>query len=395
MLALAVSALVVSRCGPAPAPPTTAPPRPATTTTVSAPAKPAPPTTRPAPAKPAPPTTRPAPAKPAPPTTAPRPLAPPAPAPLPSPPADASAYLVGGGAVPRSSASEPTGNFRFFCEPSHLAYDDPIVKPGQPGASHLHLFFGNTATSASSTFQSLRTSGHGSCQGGPLNRSAYWIPALFDQQGNVRLPEHIAVYYKGNGPTAANISAIRAYPDGLRMLAGHDMAKPASSHGFYWLCGSSTKRHTTIPSCPAGQMVAAAVEFPSCWDGRNLDSPDHRSHMAYLDWSKGWPATCPASHPVMLPQYSLFAWFAQNGDAVNWHLASDRGMGMSAPNGSTLHADWFGAWDPAIQQLWTRECINLMRDCSTGELGDGRSLGWGTTRYAGPSVVAPPRPPGT
>jgi hypothetical protein len=44
-------------------------------------------------------------------------------------------------------------------------------------------------------------------------------------------------------------------------------------------------------------------EYCSCWDGKNLDSPDHKSHVAY-------PATgtfestgpCPASHPIRLPQ---------------------------------------------------------------------------------------------
>lgn len=326
---------------------------------------------------------------------APTPAPPPPPAPAPSPtPVDLTGYIVGGGQIPKSMAWEPTGNFRMFCEPSHLAYDDPIVKPGQRGASHLHLFFGNTATNASSTYQSLRTTGAGSCQGGPANRSAYWMPAVIDQANKVRLPEHLTVYYKGNGPSAQDISRIRTYPDGLRMLAGYDMTSPQNSKGFYWLCGSNGTRYATIPSCPAGQMVAAAVEFPSCWDGRNLDSPNHRSHMAYLVYSSGRSAVCPPTHPVMLPQYSMFAWFAQNGDAVNWRLASDRMPGMTAPNGSTLHADWFGAWDPTIQQTWTRECINAMRECNSGELGDGRRLDWGTTRYSGPSVVALPPPPG-
>ena len=31
--------------------------------------------------------------------------------------------------------------------------------------------------------------------------------------------------------------------------------------------------------CPAGIMVN--VRFPTCWDGVNLDSPDHMSHVAY------------------------------------------------------------------------------------------------------------------
>ena len=33
--------------------------------------------------------------------------------------------------------------------------DDPIVFPGQPGASHLHDFFGNTGANASSTFETM------------------------------------------------------------------------------------------------------------------------------------------------------------------------------------------------------------------------------------------------
>ena len=39
--------------------------------------------------------------------------------------------------------------------------------------------------------------------------------------------------------------------------------------------------------------------FPMCWDGKNLDSPDHRSHTAYpTRYNNG---DCPASHPVRLP----------------------------------------------------------------------------------------------
>lgn len=52
--------------------------------------------------------------------------------------------------------------------------------------------------------------------------------------------------------------------------------------------------------CPNG--LRAEVFFPSCWDGINSDSADHKSHMAY-------PSTmddgdCPSTHPIRLP--SLF-----------------------------------------------------------------------------------------
>ncbi|MEI6403953.1 MAG: hypothetical protein WCP59_17400, partial [Actinomycetota bacterium] len=43
------------------------------------------------------------------------------------------------------------GQFVVECGFSHAGTDDPIVYPGQPGASHEHVFFGNTGTDAAST----------------------------------------------------------------------------------------------------------------------------------------------------------------------------------------------------------------------------------------------------
>ncbi|KAH8802173.1 hypothetical protein F5882DRAFT_155099 [Hyaloscypha sp. PMI_1271] len=40
--------------------------------------------------------------------------------------------------------------------------------------------------------------------------------------------------------------------------------------------------------------------FPTCWDGVNLDMPDHKSHVAYPAG-----ADCPSKHPVQLPLISI------------------------------------------------------------------------------------------
>jgi hypothetical protein len=42
-----------------------------------------------------------------------------------------------------------------------------------------------------------------------------------------------------------------------------------------------TKPSASIPTCPGSSYLSAKITFPGCWDGKNLDSPDHRSHMAY------------------------------------------------------------------------------------------------------------------
>ena len=50
------------------------------------------------------------------------------------------------------------------------------------------------------------------------------------------------------------------------------------------------------------------VFFPMCWDGRNLDSPDHHSHVAYpTDYNGG---DCPSTHPVRLPGVFFEAFYS-------------------------------------------------------------------------------------
>jgi hypothetical protein len=301
-------------------------------------------------------------------------------------------FLVNDGRIPASSASEPSGNFRTFCSVSHLSYDDPVVYPRQPGAAHLHMFFGNTLANANSTYESLRTTGGSTCQGGPVNRSAYWMPAIMNAGGRVVAPEHLKVYYKGNG-TQSGIGSVASNPNGLRMIAGYNAANPGAIRAD-WKCAGGAGQQT-VPSCPAGSELTVDIRFPMCWNGRDVDSADHRSHMAYGTGGSGWITAlggCPASHPIHVPEYTLIAVFKSDGNSQNWYASSDRMPGMAAqPNGSTFHADWFGAWENSAQETWTQECIREMRNCVWGELGDGTRL-QDISTYTGPGLLdVPPR----
>lgn len=41
----------------------------------------------------------------------------------------------------------------------------------------------------------------------------------------------------------------------------------------------------------------------SCWDGVNLDSPDHMAHVSYpANGTFDNQGPCPSSHPVRIPQ---------------------------------------------------------------------------------------------
>jgi hypothetical protein len=68
-------------------------------------------------------------------------------------------------------------------------------------------------------------------------------------------------------------------------------------------CSSGDTSEFPNKPCPGG--IRATIIFPSCWDGVNLDSPDHRSHVAYAPGvrSDGLAGDkCPSTHPVRIPQ---------------------------------------------------------------------------------------------
>jgi hypothetical protein len=292
--------------------------------------------------------------------------------------------------------------FRFTCEHSHFAYDDPIVYPGQLGASHLHQFFGNTEANALSTWTSLRTSGDSTCQGGPINRTAYWFPAVVNGQGEAVVPDFHQLYYKAeSAPVVGGVRQVVAWPNGLRMLAGARMdgqpVDPSSQRPdgagttWGWRCentAGATAVVGTIPNCDAGDRLIGWVRFPYCWDGVNRDAADHRSHLRY--GTGNTYGACPDGF-VHIPEITEFVFVrVPTGGSGGWRLSSDDMGGHQMPSGSTLHADWFGAWDPGVQTRWL-DCLRADRNASGGALCDGQQLSFAAD-YTGPATVpVPPR----
>ena len=239
-----------------------------------------------------------------------------------------------------TNAPDVVGAFRFLCNPSHNLYDDPVVYPGRPGASHLHTFFGNTMANAHSTYESLRTTGQGTCEGGPLNRSAYWIPAMMNGKGKVVMPDYVSIYYKRR-PKKDQYCQVQGkecvgIPRGLRFVFGYNMGLAADDpkqEPAHWKCengfaAGGVVEHDTIAGadCPSSTHIGAGFSGPDCWDGVHLDTPDHRSHVTYGSYGNWGYNKCPATHPYVIPAFTIYAWYPHNGtaDLANWYLSSDR-----------------------------------------------------------------------
>ena len=240
--------------------------------------------------------------------------------------------------------------FHVACASSHVRTDDPIVFPGEPGRSHRHEFFGARTARATSTTTSLQHS-RTTCDH-RADTASYWAPTL-EVAGRLRRGRLVAYYRRAGKERAA------APPLGLRIIAGSMRATtPQSMRVTSWQCTGmgrtrSSRHARVVPRCRRGQQLSGWIRFPDCWNGRNLDSADHRSHMAYA--RRG---SCPATHPVELMQLVLrITWPTRPAGAEHVTL----GHGMVAPTG--LHADFWNAWHmrPLQQLRW--DCIEVARAC--------------------------------
>lgn len=318
----------------------------------------------------------------------------------------------------RADAGGWLGIFRINCEFAHAAYDDPIVFPNQPNVAHLHNFYGFKATSATTTAESLFVSGQSSCQGDHLNRSAYWVPTVLAPSATEASGWQVVHPIAGADSVAHELfyysvavgdpRSVQAYPVGLRMIAGTASTLPGNAQAFTvarWHClswqssdGANPRWSPSIPECRLPDQVRFDLFFPSCWNGRDLDSPDHKSHMAYPVVGAGRnTASCPSSHPVPVPRVSYhysFPVLPGNADrtartSTGWRLASDNfAVGGAVAGGWSLHGDWFNGWHPEVLQALITSCLHAGLDCHDGNLANGWRLG-GVSRGTGaiPTIV--------
>jgi Domain of unknown function (DUF1996) len=151
----------------------------------------------------------------------------------------------------------PEGFFSTHCLYSHSERVDPIVFPTLLGMSHLHDFFGNTSTAATSTPDTLRAAASTTCSTRG-DQASYWTPAFFLDGTEIR-PAFQNEYWFDGG-----FRHVRPVPFGMSLAAGDSHApaeQPASTTSVAARTGPSIHptargRSTVRPTCawetPAG-----------------------------------------------------------------------------------------------------------------------------------------------
>jgi Domain of unknown function (DUF1996) len=220
--------------------------------------------------------------------------------------------------APRTGPAASTGSFTTECgrnADGHRNSDNFITAPGRSnGAHHVHDYVGNVSTDGGSTDESLAAAATTCAQG---DKSVYFWPVLRDVRhtgadaehpgggrdgnlGHILTPDEVAVDFLGN-PQAP----VRPMPRFLRIVTGDAKAVtngPRAARAR-WTCSGTPDRvsATYYPLCPAGQSVQRVGEFPSCWNGVDLDSETHRTHVTFPDPVTG---ACPTD-AVPIPRLRI------------------------------------------------------------------------------------------
>ncbi|QOV47428.1 DUF1996 domain-containing protein [Streptomyces chromofuscus] len=269
--------------------------------------------------------------------------------------------------------------------------DNVIVAPGVTnGAHHFHDYVGNQANNAFAGDEDLAAA-ETSCVD-PGDRSSYYWPVLRLQNGTqeqdaqspgggvegnageIVTPKEVTLTFVGNP-----LGEVTAMPRLLRIITGDAKAfvnGPANANAS-WSCTGFEDRQLKdkYPLCPSGSDVVRTFRFQSCWDGSNIDSANHRTHVAFADAS----GNCPAGFRA-IPQlvqrivYDVDAPSLNDGGRTTPLFAVDS-FPEQLHKPVTDHGDFINVFDEDLMAEMV-DCINGGRQCQAGA-GDGDGDGGG------------------
>jgi hypothetical protein len=174
------------------------------------------------------------------------------------------------------------------------------------------------------------------------------------------------VYYMSDALfDTAQRSKVTAFKPGFRMVVGDPGVSTRDGARAYrqltYICmenqGTRAPEFVNFPETPCAAGIMANHRFPTCWDGKNLDSANHRDHVSYPStgsFESG--GACPDTHPVRIPQLLLeTVWDTRQFNDKNMWPTDGRKQPFVWSSGDATgfsnHADYVFGWkDESLQK---------------------------------------------
>ncbi|MGW1790986.1 DUF1996 domain-containing protein [Streptomyces tubercidicus] len=262
-----------------------------------------------------------------------------------------------------------TGTFTTECgrnEDGHFNSDNVIVTPGvSNGAHHTHDYVGNKATDAFADDNKLAQSDT-TCDNG--DQSTHYWPVLRKLDGNAEqkpgaaqdanvgttlTPATVTLTFRGS-----QSGEVRAMPRFLKIITGDAKAftNGTKNANASWSCTGFEDRQLKdkYPLCPQGSQVVRTFAFQNCWNGRDIDSGNHRDHMAFSDQN----GNCPQGFEAVPQLVQRITYDVPQGNSFAVDSFPEQ---LHKP--VTDHGDFINVMPDNLMSEAV-ECINDGRECS-------------------------------
>ncbi|KAI0973903.1 WSC domain-containing protein [Xylaria arbuscula] len=243
---------------------------------------------------------------------------------------------------------------------------DPIMDPNVV-SKHAHTIMGSNAFNFTMDYSDTQSATCSTCKA-VEDLSSYWVPSLYYHAENSSFISvgqgggGALIYYlqrsDPNDPNAAE--GLIPFPKDFRMVAGNqdnrNYTDTPEQRAVSFVClGTEGPATYELPNrnCPGG--LRTQLIMPACWDGKNLDSPDHKSHMAYPSGLDNGP--CPASHPKrFITVFYEVTWSVDDFKDMWYGDKQPFVFSHGDPTGYGYHGDFLNGWDIPTLQKAINEC---------------------------------------
>ncbi|WP_406727900.1 DUF1996 domain-containing protein [Streptomyces sp. GD-15H] len=256
--------------------------------------------------------------------------------------------------------------------------DNVIVAPGVGnGAHHMHDYVGNQSNTAFAGDDDLGNADT-SCQN-QGDKSSYFWPVLRVQDGTQEFDANdqgggaegnVGKILKASQAELRFVgnkrSKVVAMPKFLRIITGDAKAftNGLTNANTSYSCTGFEDRQATdkYVLCPEGSQVVRTSNFQSCWDGQNIDSANHRAHVAFA----GADGNCPNGFKA-IPQlqvrlvYDVPTPTIENGQVKNPYAVDSFPEQLHKP--ITDHNDFINVMDESLMNKVVK-CLNQGKNCT-------------------------------